>query len=517
MLELETRPALNALFIDGNSLTIEQVLAVAGQNMPVSLSVVGKANLLRARRLVEKIVEDGLTVYGVTTGFGKFSEVTVSPEECNELQKNIIMSHAGGVGRPLPREAVRAMMLLRANSLAKGYSGVRLEVVQLLLDMLNCGVHPVVPCQGSVGASGDLVPLSHIALVMIGMGEAEYQGRILPAEEALKQARLKPVVLQAKEGLALINGTQYMSALGCLAVAGATRLAKGACIAAAMTFEALEGIPAAYSPLIHDARPHAGQKTCARAMRHLLEGSELLEREKHDRVQDAYTLRCIPQVYGASLDAISHVRSVLETEINSATDNPLVFPDAGCVISGGNFHGQPLALVLDYLAMAVSELGSMAERRVERLVNPALNGQLPPFLTRHGGLNSGMMILQYVAAALASENKVLSHPASVDSIPTSANQEDHVSMGSIAARKVGSVLENVSWVVAAEFLAAAQALDYVQHTPGLGSRIAHALVREVVPHWEGDRILYQDLHRVHALLQSGGLVERVEQEIGPLW
>ncbi|NHM26497.1 histidine ammonia-lyase [Desulfofundulus sp. TPOSR] len=513
---IETKAALNSLFIDGNSLTLDQVLSVARKNMPVSLGVAGKANLLKSRKIVEKIISEGLTVYGVTTGFGKFSEVTVSREDCNALQKNIIMSHAGGVGDPLPRDAVRAMMILRANSLTKGYSGVRMEVVQLLLDMLNKGIHPVVPCKGSVGASGDLVPLAHIALAMIGLGEVEYLGQVMPSEEAFKMAKLRPVSLAAKEGLALINGTQYMSALGCLAVADALELVKAASIAAAMTFEALEGIPSAYDPRIHDVRPHAGQRSCALAMRKLLEGSELLTRTKHKRVQDAYTLRCIPQVHGASLDAINYVRGVLETEINSATDNPLIFPDSGCVISGGNFHGQPLALALDYLALAVSELGGISERRLERLVNPALNGDLPPFLTQHGGLNSGMMILQYVAAALASENKVLSHPASVDSIPTSANQEDHVSMGSIAALKARSVVENVSWIVAAEMLAASQALDFVSHTLGAGSRIVHRLIREVVPHWHGDRILYRDLHRVRDLLLSGLITERVEQETGPL-
>jgi histidine ammonia-lyase len=514
---IEKKAALESLFIDGNSLTTEQVLAVARKNVPVHLSVAGKANILKSRKAVEKIVLEGLTVYGVTTGFGKFSEVTVSREDCNALQKNIIMSHAGGVGEPLPREAVRAMMLLRANSLAKGYSGVRLEVVQLLLDMLNLGIHPVVPRKGSVGASGDLVPLAHIALAMIGLGKVEYRGRVIPAEEAFKLNRLKPVTLAAKEGLALINGTQYMSALGCLATAEALELLKAASIAAAMTFEAMEGIPSAFDPRVHEVRPHAGQKSCALVMRRLLEGSDLFTRTKQKRVQDAYTLRCIPQVHGASLDAVRHVKDILETEINSATDNPLVFPEAGCVISGGNFHGQPLALALDYLAMAVSELGSIAERRLERLVNPALNGGLPPFLTRNGGLNSGMMILQYVAAALASENKIFAHPASVDSIPTSANQEDHVSMGSVAALKAGTVVENVSWIVSAEMMAAAQALDFVSHNLGAGVRAAHRLIREAVPHWDGDRILYRDLHRVHDLLAGGLITEMVEQEVGPLF
>lgn len=513
---IELKAAGDMVALDGNSLSLEQVIAVVRGMAAVSLHPSGKAKILRSRSVVEKFLREGKVVYGVTTGFGKFSDVLVSKDESDALQRNIIVSHSGGVGDPLPREAVRGMMLLRANSLAKGYSGVRLEVVELLLEMLNRGVHPVVPCKGSVGASGDLVPLAHIALAMIGLGEVEYRGEVLPSAEGLRLAGLEPVELTAKEGLALINGTQYMAALGCLAVHDALRLYKAANIAAAMTFEALEGIPTAYDPRVHSVRPHSGQRRCAQAMRRLLEGSELLAREKHKRVQDAYTLRCVPQVHGASLDAIGYVRDVLEVEINSATDNPLVFPETGDVISGGNFHGQPLALALDFLALAVAELGSISERRIERLVNPALNNGLPPFLTEHGGLNSGLMILQYTAAALASENKVLAHPASVDSIPTSGNQEDHVSMGSIAARKAVSVVENVGWIIAGELLAAAQALDFAKHAIGKGSAAALRLIRQEVPHWERDRVLYRDLERVHDLLLSGRIIEEVEKETGPL-
>jgi len=512
---IETKSAIEMIAIDGENLTLEQVIAVSRESVQVRLHVPGKARLVKSRAVVEKILAGDQVVYGVNTGFGKFSDVSVSPEDRNTLQKNIIMSHACGVGEPLRRDAVRAMMLLRANSLTKGYSGVRLELVQLLLDMLNCGIHPVVPCQGSVGASGDLVPLAHIALAMIGLGDVEYNGQVISSAEAFKQAKLHPVTLSAKEGLALINGTQYMSALGCLGVYDALELCKASSIAAAMTFEALEGLPSAYDARIHEARPHTGQKRSALAMRQLLEGSDLCTRTEHKRVQDAYTLRCIPQVHGASLDAFNYVRGILETEINSATDNPLIFPDTGDVISGGNFHGQPLALALDFLAIAVSELGSIAERRIERLVNPSLSG-LPAFLTQCGGLNSGMMILQYCAAALASENKVLAHPASVDSIPTSGNQEDHVSMGSIAARKAGTVIENVSWVIAGEMLAAAQALDFASHSVGRGTRVAHRLVREVVPHWDEDRVLYKDLHRVHDLLLAGSVNRKVEMEVGML-
>jgi histidine ammonia-lyase len=512
---IEFKNIVKAVAIDGDSLTIEDVISVARENVPVKLSMTGKARLLKSREIVEKILTSGQTVYGVNTGFGKFSAVSVSREDTNALQRNIIMSHSGGIGEPLPQEVVRAMMLLRANSLAKGFSGARTVLVQLLLDMLNTGIHPVVPCQGSVGASGDLIPLAHIALAMIGLGEVEYRGKVIPSTEAFQATGLHPINLVAKEGLALINGTQFMSGLGCLAVYDSLQLVKTASITAVMTFEALDGIPSAYDARIQEVRPHKGQKQCAAIMRRLLQGSELLSRKKHKRVQDAYTLRCIPQVHGASLDAINYVRQVLETEINSATDNPLIFPDTGEVISGGNFHGQPLALALDFLAMAVSELGSISERRIERLVNPALSG-LPAFLTEYGGLNSGMMILQYGAAALASENKVLAHPASVDSIPTSGNQEDHVSMGSIAARKARTVVGHVNWILAGEMLAAAQALDFTSHQLGQAALLALKMVRSEVPHWDEDRVLYRDLDKVHMLVLGGTVTNQVEQEVGLL-
>jgi len=509
----ETEIVMNTVAIDGERLTLDQVAAVARDYAPVELDVAGKARLARSRVVVEKIVARDQPVYGVTTGFGKFSEVSVSRADRDALQKNIVMSHAGGVGEPLPEDVVRAMMLLRANSLAKGYSGVRREVVQLLLDMLNRRIHPVVPCRGSVGASGDLVPLAHIALAATGMGEVEHRGRTLPAAAAFKTYGLSPLVLTAKEGLALVNGTQYMSAFGCLALCDALELVRTAAVTAAMSFEALRGVPGAFAARIQEVRPHEGQKRCAAVMRRLLEGSDLVAQSPAHRVQDAYSLRCIPQVHGASLDAIRYVGRVLATEINSATDNPLVFPDSGEVVSGGNFHGQPLALALDFLACAAAELGSISERRIERLVNPALSG-LPPFLTERGGLNSGLMIVQYTAASLVSENKVLAHPACVDSIPTSGNQEDHVSMGSIAARKAHTVVENVSWILAGEMLAAAQALDFVGHTPGRAVRTVHRLVREVVPHWDDDRVLHRDLERVHGALK--GIIRKVEKETGPL-
>ncbi len=513
MIEME-RTASPDLFIDGEGLTLEQVQLVARKGAFVKLHLSGKEKLLRSRKIVERIISSDEVAYGITTGFGKFADVSISTEDCNRLQKNIIMSHSCGVGEPLPREVVRAMMLLRANSLAKGYSGIRLELVELLLEMLNCGVHPVVPSKGSVGASGDLIPLSHMALAMIGLGEAEYQEQVMPSRDALHSAGLQPISLTAKEGLALINGTQYMSALGSLALWDALELFKLVSIAAAMTFEALEGIPNAFDPRVHEVRPHQGQQLSAQLMLKLLRGSELLEREEQERVQDAYTLRCIPQVHGASFDAFNYVQGVLEREINSATDNPLIFPDKGDVISGGNFHGQPLALALDFLAIAVSELGNISERRIERMVNPSLNGNLPPFLTEKGGLNSGLMLLQYAAASLVSENKVLAHPASVDSIPTSGNQEDHVSMGSIAALKVRTVVRNVSSILAAELLAASRGLEFVSHRLGLAAELGRELIRERVPFQAEDQILYQELEQVEELVQSRLLTEKVEELLG---
>jgi histidine ammonia-lyase len=504
------------VFVDGENLALEQVLAVARRGVPVELHTSGRAKLLKSREVIENILAQEKVVYGVTTGFGRFSDVLISREDSDTLQKNIIMSHACGVGDPLPQEVVRAMMLLRANSLAKGYSGVRLEVVELLLEMLNRGIHPLVPAKGSVGASGDLIPLAHIALAMIGSGEVEYRGKVLSSESALQQAGLSPLKLTAKEGLALINGTQYMSALGSLALLDAIELFKAASIAAAMTFEGLEGIVSAFNPQVHEIRPHSGQKTCAAMMLKLLQGSDLLTRQKQKRIQDAYTLRCIPQVHGATLDALRYIQGVLETEINSATDNPLIFPDSGEVISCGNFHGQPLALALDFLAMAVNELGNISERRIERLVNPALNNGLPAFLTENGGLNSGLMLLQYAAAALVSEGTVLAHPASVDSIPTSGNQEDHVSMGSIAAYKGRQVVENIAWVIAAELLAACRGMRFISHRAGLGSGAAFHLLCEILPQDDGDRILYKDLQSVHELLQSGRIVRAVEDAVGKL-
>lgn len=514
---MNANPLDETISVDGEALTLEQVKSVARSASPVELESLGRAKLTRSREIVERIIEQEKVVYGVTTGFGRFSDVLISRDDSSTLQKNIIMSHACGVGEPLPREVVRAMMLLRANSLAKGYSGVRVGVVELLLEMLNRGIHPRVPSKGSVGASGDLIPLSHIALAMIGLGEVEYRGEVIPSKEAFEQAGLSPIELTAKEGLALINGTQYMGALGTLAILDSIELFKAASIAAAMTFEALEGIASAFGSQVHEVRPHGGQKRCAALMLELLQGSELLTREKQDRVQDAYTLRCIPQVHGATLDALRYIKSILEIEINSATDNPLIFPESGDVISCGNFHGQPLALALDFLALSVNELGNISERRIERLVNPALNNGLPPFLTKNGGLNSGLMLLQYAAAALVSEGKVLAHPACVDSIPTSGNQEDHVSMGSIAAFKGRQVVENISWVISAELLAATRAMCFITHRPGKGTAAVFDLLCSEFPQVsDSDRVLYRDLQKVHKLFQSGRIVKVAEKAAGKL-
>jgi histidine ammonia-lyase len=452
---------LQKVSIDGQTLTIDEVAQTANSKgqVEVKLSPQAKEQIKHSRDIVEELLEKRAIVYGITTGFGKFKDVYVAPEQSEEMQKKFLLSHSAGVGAPFDEATSKAIILLRANALAKGFSGIRLEVVELLLDLLNKGITPVIPQQGSVGASGDLAPLSHLALVLIGEGKAYYRGEMLSGKEALAKAGLKPVTLQAKEGLALTNGTQVMSALGCLVVKEAEHLAKIADIIGAMSLEAQLGSKAAFLSPIHEARPHAGQKASAANLLKLLADSQLMESHKNcPMVQDAYSLRCMPQVHGASRQAFTHAREILATEINSATDNPLVF-SSDMVISGGNFHGQPLALIMDYVGMALAELANISERRTERLVNPALSNGLPAFLILDGGLNSGFMIAQYTAAALVSENKILAHPACVDSIPTSANQEDHVSMGTIGARKAKTILENVKRVLAIELLCAAQGLD----------------------------------------------------------
>jgi len=503
-----------AIIVTGEGLDLKAIVSVSRGQGKVVLDEAAKERIQHARSYVEQLVNESKPVYGITTGFGKFSDTFIGPEQTAELQRNLIISHACGVGQPLPTDAVRALMLLRANALAKGFSGVQISTVQCLVDMLNARVHPIVPSQGSLGASGDLAPLSHVVLVMLGEGEAEVDGEIVPGAEALARRGLKPIQLSSKEGLALINGTQAMGASLALALADGLSALKGCFITAALTHQALRGITAAYDEKLAMVRPHRGQIMAAEAMRSLLEGSLMTTAPGELRVQDAYSLRCIPQVHGACLEAYLHVFATAQIEFNAATDNPLVFPNELEAISGGNFHGEFLALAADYLAMAMSEVGNIAERRIERLVNPQLSG-LPAFLTRSGGLNSGFMIAQYTAASLVSENKVLSHPASVDSIPSSANQEDHVSMGSISCRKVRQIVENTLRVLGIELVAACQAID-LQNERKLSpaTEAAYKLVRTHIAELERDRIMYPDLNLGYWLLSSGKIQNAVEEIIG---
>ena len=506
--------------LTGDDLTLEDVWAVAVEGSDVALSDDGRRKLRVARELVERVTGDaqGEHTYGINTGFGRFVSKTIPTELADELQLRLLRSHACGVGEPYPPEVVRAAMVLRANTLAKGYSGARPETVDLLLSCLNRGVTPVVPSRGSVGASGDLAPLAHLALPLVGEGRATIDGEELPGDEALARAGLEPVRLQAKEGLSLINGTQFMAAAGALALVRAHRLAHAADIACALSLEALQGSRASFLPEIHELRPLAGQRTSAANVLRLLEGSAILEAHRWcDKVQDAYSLRCAPQVHGACRDLLSYAETTIAVELNAATDNPLVFVELDELVSNGNFHGQPLAFALDAMAMALAELASISERRVERLINPSLSDGLPAFLTHDGGLNSGFMIPQYVAAALVSENKVLCHPASVDSIPTSAGQEDHVSMGNAAGLKCLRVLENAEAAVAIELLAGAQGVEFLAPLePGAGVRAAHGFIRSLSPTVLEDRPLSGDIEAVAAGIRDGDLGAAVEHEIGAL-
>ena len=503
--------------IDGESLTIEEVVNVARPSTQAALDESARKKLLDSRAVIERALKEGRTVYGVNTGFGDLADVSINENDLAVLQVNLIRSHSVGVGDPFPIDVVRGMMLLRANALAKGYSGVRVEVVETLLSMLNEDVVPVVPEQGSVGSSGDLAPLAHMVLVMIGEGEAQFKGERMDGSAAMKKAGISPLTLQAKEGVALINGTQPMTSIGVLTIHDAFILIQNASIAAAMSLEALRGTRVAFDPRIHEIRPHEGQSNIAEVMRKLLPDSEINQSHAEcGKVQDAYSLRCIPQVLGASLDTIRYVRSIIETEINSATDNPLVFPESDTVISGGNFHGQPIALAMDFLGIALSEIANISERRTNRLVNPDLSG-LPPFLTKEGGLQSGLMIVQYTAAALVSENKVLAHPASVDSIPTSADQEDHVSMGTIAARKARTILNNVMNVIAIEYLCATQGVDLLAPMkPSKPLENVRKQIRKVVDTLEEDRVLHKDIAKLRDMIHSGVIVGWAEEVIGNL-
>ncbi len=501
--------------LDGRRLSTDDVTRVARARAPVVLSPDAVVQLQTCRALIERIMAGRRPVYGITTGVGELRNVLIPPDDVIRLQQNIVRSHAAGVGDPLPEDVVRATMLLRAHTLARGYSGVRPEVVALLVEMLNAGVHPVLPAQGSVGASGDLAPLAHLALAMTGEGQAVYQGEPLTAADALRRAGLRPLRLAAKEGLALINGTQVMTGLALFALVDGERLATVADIAAAMSLEALAGTDAALDAGLHDLRPYAGQQAAAANLRTLVQGSATIVQSRAANVQDAYSLRCAPQVHGATRDVLSYVRRVLEVEVMAVTDNPICFPDREAVIAGGNFHGQPVAFAADFLTIAAAALANIAERRVERLVNPHLSG-LPAFLTERSGLRSGYMLAQYTAAALVSENKVLAHPASVDSIPTSANQEDHVSMGTIAARKAGRVVQNAQKVLGIELVCAAQALKLRGGRYGRGTEAAYRAVRERIPPLDEDRCVADDLKIGEALVHGDTLVRAVEAAVGVL-
>lgn len=498
--------------INGQNLTLEELVDISRFNKQINIDNEAKDKVNRSRNIVEKIESDKRVVYGVTTGFGKFANVTISTEDCKTLQRNLILSHACGAGKPLPTEVVRAIMVLRVNALSIGYSGIRLSTLETLIEMVNKNVNPIVFEKGSLGASGDLAPLSHMVLPMIGEGEAEYEGQVLSGKEAMKKANIDIVDLKAKEGLALINGTQVMTAIGALTVYDAINLLKISDIAAALTLEALRGIKDAFDIRTHKVRPHKGQLKTAENILKLTEGSTFMTTQGELRVQDAYSLRCIPQVHGASKDAISYVKEKVLIEMNSVTDNPTILED-GDVISGGNFHGQPMALSFDFLGIALAELANISERRLERLINNQLN-DLPSFLIENGGLNSGFMITQYAAASLVSENKVLAHPASVDSIPSSGNQEDHVSMGTIAARKSREILENVKRVIATEIMAACQAIDFRKGlTLGKGTKAAYDLIRENVDFIKEDKIMYKDLDKITELITSEELLKRVEKNV----
>jgi histidine ammonia-lyase len=494
--------------LDGRSLSLEEIASVALNGCAVAIAPGAYALMDASRAVVEGVVSRAETAYGINTGFGKLSDVRIGSDQLEALQRNLVRSHACGIGEPLPEDEVRAMLLLRANVLAKGLSGVRPLVVETLVAMLNHRVHPVIPARGSVGASGDLAPLAHLALALIGEGEVLYSGERVAAAAALERAGIAPLTLAAKEGLALLNGTQAMAGVGGLALARALRVVELFDLAGAMSLEALRGTPAAFDARIHEARPHAGQIAAAAHLRRLLEDSEIRESHRHGdpRVQDAYCLRCMPQVHGAARGALAHVREVIEVETGSATDNPLIFADAdgGEILSGGNFHGAPLALALDYAAIALTDLMSISERRIDRLINPDINEGLPAFLSPDAGVSSGLMIAHVAAAALLNEAKVLSHPSSVDSVPTSGGKEDHVSMGMTGALKLRQVVANAEYVLAMELMAAAQGLEYrLPLKPAREVERAAAVVRGIVPPLKEDRVLAGEIERLALAVRAG--------------
>jgi histidine ammonia-lyase len=510
MVSMKVDPIPGVLALNGQPLSLEQIGQVASGSIDAAIAPAARQRVAAAQAVVERIVASNETAYGINTGFGKLSDVRIGAGDLQQLQRNLVRSHACGLGEPLDEPEVRAMLLLRGNVLAKGLSGVRYEVIELLIGLLNRRVHPVIPAKGSVGASGDLAPLAHLALVLIGEGEVFFQGARMPAIAALAKAGLTPLVLEAKEGLALLNGTQAMAAVGGLAMLRAVRVNQLFDLAGAMSLEALRGTPVAFDARIHQARPHAGQLQAAGHLRALLRDSEI--RESHlvndPRVQDAYCLRCMPQVHGAARGALQHVREVIEIETGSATDNPLIFcgdgPETGEILSGGNFHGAPIGMALDYAAIAVTDLMSISERRIDRLINPDINEGLPAFLSQEPGLSSGLMMAHVAAAALLSEAKVLAHPASVDSVPTSGGKEDHVSMGMTAALKLKQIVENAEKVLAIELMAAAQGLEY-RHPLKAATEIERArqFVRTLVARLDEDRVIAGDIERLAKGIRDG--------------
>ncbi len=507
---------MTTVHLDGKSLTLQDVVNVARKGYKVEIAPEAKEQIKECAASVSEWVKEGRVVYGITTGFGDLASVVIPRDKGRQLQENLLLSHACGYGELYPEDVVRAIMLLRINTLTRGFSGISLETLQQMVDYLNLGIHPVVPTQGSVGASGDLCPLSHVAISLIGHGEVVYKGQKMSASEALAKVGMKPVELQPKEGLALNNGTTVMNAVAALCIVDAMNMMKNADVAASMSAEALHAVPYAFDRRTHDLRPQVGQGVVAENIRRLIEGSEIIEAFKKDRVQDAYSLRCLPQVHGASRDAIGYVKEKVEIEINSVTDNPIIFHKDGDAISGGNFHGQPMAMAMDFFGIAAAEFASISERRVARLVDHKLS-DLPPFLVSDSGVNSGFMIPQYTAAAIVSENKVLAHPSVVDSIPTSANQEDHVSMGGYSARKGRQILDNTNRVIAVEMVNAAQGMDFrAPLKPGKGSGAAFKEFRRHVPFYEKDQFMQPLLLKSLELVENGTVVKAVEEAIGEL-
>lgn len=508
---------MKPVVLTGETLTLQEFIDVTRYGREVVLAEDAKERILESRKVVDTLVDEHRVVYGITTGFGKFSSVTIGTEDCKKLQRNLIITHSVGNGDPFSKEEARGIMLLRVNNFAKGFSGCRLEVAETLLNMLNKGVTPQIPQKGSLGASGDLAPLSHMVLPMIGLGFAEYEGEVLPGAEAMEKAGIPVIQLVAKEGLALINGTQAMTSAGAHALYDAIQLMKVLDIAVALNYEAHRGVYDALDDRLNAVRPHAGMYATSRIVRQLLEGSENVTRQGEIRVQDAYVLRCCPQIHGASKDALNYVKGRVDIELNAVTDNPIIFKETMEGISGGNFHGQPMALPFDFLKIAAAEMGNVSERRVERAINSDLSG-LPAFLATNGGVDSGFMIVQYSAAAHVSENKVLAHPASVDSIPSSMNQEDHVSMGTIAARQARDIVANSRRVITSELMCICQAIDMAGHVDklGKGTKAAYDKIRSEVATLNGDRPLYGDLNAIEAMIKDESLLAAVEEAVGAI-